>query len=158
MFYNETTTCEMIIKNCKVRDFRGTHFVSIGNLGKKDCDVKMRVLMINEECGTGSIGRICVDIAAALEENGNTVKIAFGRNESLMPEKCAKYAIRIGNNVDLCIHGIISRIFDAKRFDIVKATRELIQWIKKYNPDIMHLYNLHGYYINIELLFNYLKQ
>lgn len=74
-------------------------------------------------------------------------KIAFGRNESLMPEKYAKYAIRIGNNVDLCIHGIVSRIFDATRFDIVKATRELIQWIKKYNSDIMHLYNLHGVWL-----------
>lgn len=117
----------------------------------------MRVLIINEECGTGSTGRICTDIAAALEENGNTVKIAFGRNESIMPEKYAKYAIRIGNDADLCIHGIISRIFDATGFGSVRATRELIHWIKKYNPDIIHLHNLHGYYINIELLFNYLK-
>lgn len=88
---------------------------------------------MNEECGTGSTGRICTDIAAALEENGNIVKIAFRRNESIMPEKYAKYAIRIGNDADLCIHGIISRIFDATGFGSVRATRELIHWIKKYN-------------------------
>ena len=30
--------------------------------------------------------------------------------------------------------------------------------MQEYDPDLIHLHNIHGYYINIELLFNYLKK
>lgn len=33
----------------------------------------------------------------------------------------------------------------------------MIEYIRKYDPDIIHLHNLHGYYVNIEILFKYLK-
>ena len=114
--------------------------------------------MINEECGTGSTGRICTDIAAALESDGNDVKIAFGRNADIVPAKYNKYAVRIGNDIDLKIHGLITRAFDATGFGSIRATGRFIQWIYQFNPDIIHLHNLHGYYINIDLLFSCLKQ
>lgn len=118
----------------------------------------MKILMINEECGTGSTGRICTDIAAALESDGNDVKIAFGRNADIVPAKYNKYAVRIGNDIDLKIHGLITRAFDATGFGSIRVTRRFIQWIYQFNPDIIHLHNLHGYYINIDLLFSCLKQ
>lgn len=114
--------------------------------------------MINEECGTGSTGRICTDIAAALESDGNEVKIAFGRNADIIPAQYNKYAVRIGNDIDLKIHGLITRAFDATGFGSMRATRRFIQWIYQFDPDIVHLHNLHGYYINIDLLFSCLKQ
>lgn len=114
--------------------------------------------MINEECGTGSTGRICTDIAAALESDGNEVKIAFGRNADIVPAQYNKYAVRIGNDIDLKIHGLITRAFDATGFGSMRATRRFIQWIYQFDPDIIHLHNLHGYYINIDLLFSCLKQ
>lgn len=118
----------------------------------------MKVLMINEECGTGSTGRICTDIAETLERKGHEVRIAFGRNASVVPSKYNKYAIRIGNDVDLKIHVGIARLFDATGFGSRATTQRLIQWIREYNPDIIHLHNLHGYYINIDVLFKYLKE
>ena len=114
--------------------------------------------MINEECGTGSTGRICTDIAAALESDGNDVKIAFGRNADIVPAQYNKYAVRIGNDIDLKIHGLITRAFDATGFGSMRATRRFIHWIYQFDPDIIHLHNLHGYYINIDLLFSCLKQ
>ncbi len=114
--------------------------------------------MINEECGTGSTGRICTDIAAALESNGNEVKIAFGRNADIVPAQYNKYAVRIGNDIDLKIHGLITRAFDATGFGSMRATRKFIHWVYQFDPDIIHLHNLHGYYINIDLLFSCLKQ
>lgn len=114
--------------------------------------------MINEECGTGSTGRICTDIAAALESDGNEVKIAFGRNADIVPAQYNKYAVRIGNDIDLKIHGLITRAFDATGFGSMRATRKFIHWIYQFDPDIIHLHNLHGYYINIDLLFSCLKQ
>ena len=114
--------------------------------------------MINEECGTGSTGRICTDIATALESEGNEVRIAFGRNADIVPAQYNKYAVRIGNDIDLKIHGLITRAFDATGFGSIRATRMFIQWIYQFDPDIIHLHNLHGYYINIDLLFSCLKQ
>ena len=39
----------------------------------------MRILLINVVCGIRSTGRICTDLAKALEAQGHTVKIAYGR-------------------------------------------------------------------------------
>ena len=34
----------------------------------------------------------------------------------------------------------------------------LLHFIDRFKPDLIHLHNLHGYYINIRLLFNYIKR
>lgn len=116
----------------------------------------MRVLMINSVCGIRSTGRICTDIAEELEKQGHEVKIAYGR-ESYVPEKYRKYAVRIGNDLDVRLHALKARLFDASGFGSKRATKKFIEWVKEYDPDVIHLHNIHGYYINIEILFNYLK-
>lgn len=118
---------------------------------------KMRVLIINEVCGTGSTGRICSDLAFELNKQGHEVKIAYGRH-GYVPENCKKYAIRIGTIVDVLFHVLLARLFDKAGFGSMRATRCFIQWVKEYNPDVIHLHNLHGYYINVEQLFHYLKE
>ena len=113
--------------------------------------------MINVECGSGSTGRICTDLAAALEKKGAIVKIAYGRNEQLVPPQFQKYAVRIGNDTDVKIHGLRARLCDEAGFGSVLATKKFIKWVKEYDPDVIHLHNLHGYYINVRILFDYLK-
>lgn len=116
----------------------------------------MRVLIINEVCGIGSTGRICSDLAFELEKQGHEVKIAYGRH-GYVPEDCKKYAIRIGTRMDVILHALQARLFDNAGFGSKRATRRFIQWMNEYNPDVIHMHNLHGYYINIEQLFHYLK-
>ena len=118
----------------------------------------MKVLLINEECGTGSTGRICTDLATALHHYGNEAMVAFGRNASIMPKQYRKYSFQIGSDFEIKIHGLITRAFDASGFGSIRGTRKFVQWVKNYNPDIIHLHNLHGYYINIRLLFDLLKE
>ena len=115
----------------------------------------MKVLMINVVCGIRSTGRICTDLASALEAQGHEVRIAYGRED--VPETYKKYAIRIGSDLDVKIHGIKARLFDGCGWGSKKATEKFIVWVKKYNPDIIHLNNLHGYYIHVGVLFDYLK-
>lgn len=117
----------------------------------------MKVLFINEECGTGSTGRICTDIATALEEQGHTVKIAYSRNANIMPAQFQKYAVRIGNDMDLILHGVKARLLDGAGFGSGVPTKKFIKWVQEYDPDVIHLHNLHGYYINVEILFEYLR-
>ena len=115
----------------------------------------MKVLMINSVCGIRSTGRICTDIAEELERQGHEVKIAYGRET--VPEKYRKYAVRIGTDLGVKLHGIKTRLFDRHGFGSVRATKKFIKWVKEYDPDVIHLHNLHGYYINIKVLFEYLK-
>ena len=114
----------------------------------------MKVFQINSTCGYGSTGRIAVDILKEVEKNGGEGIIAYGRNSA--PKDVNSY--RIGSELDVKIHGVLSRITDRQGFYSTKATKDLIKKIKEYNPDIIHLHNIHGYYLNIKILFNFLKE
>lgn len=116
----------------------------------------MKVLMINSVCGIKSTGRIATDLADMLTEKGHTVKIAYGREE--VPEKYKGYAVRIGNEWDVRLHALEARLFDNAGFGSKKATLKFLEWVREFAPDIIHLHNLHGYYINVELLFKFLKE
>lgn len=114
----------------------------------------MRVLQINSVCGYGSTGNIVVDLYRELKAQGHECCIAYGRGTA--PEDVETY--RIGWNLDVYMHGIMSRLTDGHGFYSTHATRKFVAWMKQYDPDIIHLHNLHGYYINIEVLFNALQE
>ncbi len=116
----------------------------------------MKILFINSVCGIGSTGRICTDLAQQFEKEGHTVKIAYGRSATV-PEKFKKYAVRIGTDFDVKLHALQTRLFDTHGFGSKRATKKFLEWLDAYNPDLVWLHNIHGYYINIEMLFNWLK-
>ena len=106
----------------------------------------MKVLMINSVCGIGSTGRICTDIADMLQERGHECVIAYGRET--VPDKYKESAFRIGTENDVKMHALKTRIFDSCGFSSTKYTKKFISWVEKYDPDVIHLHNLHGYYVN----------
>lgn len=114
----------------------------------------MRILQINSVCGIGSTGRIVTDIHNMLIEQGHESYVAYGRG---LPLNCNN-TIRIGNKFDNYMHVAKTRIFDKHGFGSKKATQDFIKMVKELDPDIIHLHNIHGYYINIEILFKYLKE
>ena len=107
--------------------------------------------MINSVCGIRCTGRICTDIAEILEKQGHECKIAYGREN--VPEQYKKYAIKVGEKIDAYIHTLKARLFDSVGFSLKSATRKLIKSIQEYDLDIIHLPNLHGYYIHVGELF-----
>ena len=114
----------------------------------------MRVLQINSVCGVGSTGRIATDLYKVLEEQGHECLIAYGRGTA--PEGINSY--KIGTNLDNYLHVARTRLLDQHGYGSKRPTIELVKKIKEYNPDIIHLHNLHGYYLNLEVLFNYLAE
>ena len=114
----------------------------------------MRVMQINSLCGAGSTGRIAVDISNILQSQGHECLIAYGRE----PAKGKVARWRIGSNLGIYHHVLMTRITDRHGFYSSLATRALVRKIADYNPDIIHLHNIHGYYINVEILFAYLKK
>ena len=113
----------------------------------------MKILQINSVCGIRSTGRIATDIHKVLIEKDYESYIAYGRS---LPLAC-KTTIKIGNKFNEYFHYILSVVFDKHGLGSRMATNKFINEIDKINPDIIHLHNIHGYYINIEILFDYLK-
>lgn len=112
------------------------------------------ILQINTVVNSGSTGRIAEGIGEICIQQGWISYIGFGRNDNESSSK----KIRVGNNFDIKWHGVETRLFDRHGLASKNATKKFIEVIQDINPDIIHLHNLHGYYLNIEILFNYLAK
>lgn len=117
----------------------------------------MKILFINETCGTGSHGNICVDLARQYEKEGHTCRIAYGRS-SYVPDSAADLGVRIGNKVDVLFHVFLTRLFDRHGMGSRWATLRFLKWVEEYDPDMIWLHNIHGYFIHVETLFQWIKK
>ena len=116
----------------------------------------MRVLFINAVCGTGSTGKITCGLAEKFESEGHEVKVAYGRDDRV-PEKYRRFSVRIGTMKDVYIHALMTRLTDRHGFFSSGATKKFLEWADDYDPDILWLHNIHGYFINIGMLFTWIK-
>lgn len=112
----------------------------------------MKILQINAVYGHGSTGTIVRNIEYLCELSGNECYIA-----SPDPKvREAKRGYRIGNTFDHKLHACISRIHGKQAYYSHIPTHNLIQWIDKIKPDIVHLHNLHSNYINLNMFLKYI--
>lgn len=114
----------------------------------------MKVLFINAVCGVGSTGRIITDLCDVLKKSGHQVKVAYGVGTAMRIDE--QDTIRMNNKVGYYSHNIAAKLTDKTGLYSSRQTRYLIEEIKKFAPDLIHLHNLHGYYINYKLLFEFL--
>lgn len=114
----------------------------------------MKVLLINTVCGIGSTGRICTDLYDELIEQGHKCCIAYGRGEA--PSQYDTY--KIGGDFNNYLHVIETRLFDNHGFSSRISTKKFISFIKDYNPDVINIHNIHGYFLNLEILCDYLSK
>lgn len=117
----------------------------------------MKVLFINSGCGTGSTAKICQGLADEYLNDGHEVKIAYGRSEFVV-DKYKPYVVRIGSKYDVKLHALKTRFTDKHGLGSKKSTKKFLEWAEKYSPDLLWLHNIHGYYINYELLFAWIKK
>ena len=113
----------------------------------------MKVLQINAVYGTGSTGRIVAEINDDLRRTGHSSIIATSQSTGASDETYI-----IGTKVGRKIHALLSRFSGKQAYFSTCATKQLIKWIEKEKPDIIHLHNLHANYINLGLLLNYIKK
>lgn len=111
------------------------------------------LLQINTVCNSGSTGRIAEEIANSAIQKGWKSYIAYGRGRQ--PDSTS-ITYRIGRNQDVLMNVFIARLFDNDGFVRRKPTEQLVEYIKEIKPDIIHFHNLHGYYLNLDVLFEYL--
>lgn len=115
----------------------------------------MKYVFINSVYGQKSTGKIIQKQCHELQAQGHTCLIAYGR-QSVDDNQVLQ--LKIGSYFDQLVHMLRSRLFDQHGFGSKRATRNFLKKLSAYQPDVVWLHNLHGYYLQVELLFAWLKQ
>jgi Glycosyltransferase len=113
-----------------------------------------KVFNISGALNFGAPGRITEQIGLLAQQRGFEVFVAHSsRNEnpSRLPHKA------ITTKLQEMFHALGAKFFDLHGLMSTEQTEELVKLIKKYNPDIIHLHNIHGYFLNFKVLFEYLN-
>ncbi len=112
------------------------------------------LLQINFVINSGSTGRIAEGIGETVISEGWESYIAYGRNDA--PSQSRK--IDFGCELSSFVHAVGSILLDAQGLFSTIQTRKLIKDIRRINPDIIHLHNIHGDYLNYVTLFDFLAE
>lgn len=113
----------------------------------------MRIVQINTfpHKATGSI---MMNIHQLLKNNGHQSYVVWGRGRKANNED----EFSITDDVGVKLHGIYTRIFDRTGFASISATKKLLTYLDVIKPEIIHIHNLHGYYLNIRMLSEYIRK
>lgn len=111
------------------------------------------LFQINVTANWGSHGKIAEQIGNMVLQEGWKSYIAYGRWANPSNSKL----VRIGSMNDERLHAAISRILDNQGLASISATKALVKRIASVKPNIVHLHNIHGYYLNYPILFRYLQ-
>ena len=104
-----------------------------------------------------STGRIMQEIGELAMQHGweSYIAYSYGR-DGIKP--CKSHLVPVGNRWSVVWHGIVTRLFDRHGLSSDEATRRFIRQIEELNPDIIHIHNIHGYFLNYKILFEFLSR
>lgn len=112
----------------------------------------MRVVQINH-FSYKAAGNIMMNLHSSMTEKGFDSHVVWGRGRTAENDHEYYMDDKMGVN----LHALYTRMTDRTGFASVAATKKLVKWLEDLHPDIIHLHCVHGYYINLRLLFNYIK-
>ena len=117
-----------------------------------------RLLQINPVLRLStSTGRIMQEIGELVMQDGWESYIAYGKGrDGILP--CQSQIVPIGNRWSTLWHGMETRLFDRHGLASTQATRKFIKQIEEISPDIIHIHNIHGYFLNYPAFFDYLSK
>lgn len=112
------------------------------------------LFQINVAANWGSHGRIAEEIGKKVMAEGWESYIAYGRYAN----SSRSHLVKVGSAADQMIHGFQSLMLDRHGLGSVGATWKLIREIEWVSPDVIHLHNIHGFYLSYPTLFRYLSE
>lgn len=115
---------------------------------------KERVLLIDVNCKFSSTGKIVYNLFKGLKEDGREAAICYGRGDEIHEEGIYKFGLDWETN----IHAGLARITGYNGCFSPLSTKRLIAYIEKFQPDVIHIHELHAYFVNIKPLLEYIKK
>ena len=115
----------------------------------------MKILLIDINCKNSSTGKIVYDLYKEINnKKGYEAAICYGRGPLIKESKIYKFS----TDLETKIHAFFTRITGLMGYFSPFATRKLIKFIDEYNPDVIHIHELHSYFVNIIPLVNFIKK
>ena len=114
----------------------------------------MKVLLIDVNCKTGSTGKIVYELYTRINAGNDEAAICFGRGKRIDEKNIFKF----GLDWETKMHALFTRVIGYTGCFSFFSTKRLISFIKRYNPDVVHIHELHAYFVNIKPLLSYLKK
>ena len=114
----------------------------------------MKIVQINTVVGTGSVGRIVASLYETSLSNDMEALVCYGRGRA--PD--GMRSVKVSNRGDMVFHVLRNFCLGESGFGSVRKTREFLQVLDGIQPDLIHLHNIHGFYLQVELLFAYIKE
>lgn len=111
----------------------------------------MRYVQVNT-VPNGSTGTVMRRTAEERRAAGDDCWEMWGRGRSAENDREYNFGSRAGTYAD----ALLTRLDDRAGFHSKGATRRLLAKLDEIDPDVVHLHNLHGYYVNVEMLFGWL--
>ena len=106
---------------------------------------------------TTSTGRIMKEIAGVATEAGWQCRTAYSRGRDGVPSG-VEGLMPVGSRLSVAWHGLLTRLLDRHGLGSAIATRRFVRELEKFDPDVVHIHNIHGYFLNYEILFDYLRR
>ena len=113
----------------------------------------MRVLIVDVNCKSGSTGKIAYDLYAQLRECGDEAAVAYGRGATIDEPDIHKFS----SDLEVKAHALLTRLTGRTACFSPFATAKLLKLIKAYQPNVIHLHDMHGYFVNIKPLVEHIK-
>lgn len=114
----------------------------------------MKILLIDVNCKYSSTGKIVYDLFNRLKDHGHEARIAYGRGDVIDEPGIYKFGI----DSETKKHALLARITGKNGYYSPKSTKRLIQYIEEFKPDLIHIHELHAYFVNHLELLDYLRQ
>ncbi len=113
-----------------------------------------KILFVNTKFEGGGASMVAKGLFSHFNTQSFETYFAYGRGSESSDEKTFKF----GNIIEAFVHLFLVRFFGIEGFGCYFSTRKLINYIKKEKFDIVHLHNLHGYYLNIYYFIDFLNK
>ena len=111
----------------------------------------MRYVQVNT-FPNGSTGAVMRRVAEERRAAGDDCWETWGRGRAAENDR----ELNFGSKAGVYIDALLTRLDDRAGFHSRAATRRLLAKLDEIDPDVVHLHNLHGYYVNVEMLFGWL--
>lgn len=115
--------------------------------------MKKKLIQINTVCN-GSTGNIMRQIQMAAQKEGYETLSFYGRRKGYSELPCERF----GSFFGFWFHVIWTTITDRQGLGSYFITKKMVRRLREEKPDIIHMHNIHGYYLNYPILFRYLRE
>ena len=112
----------------------------------------MRILLIDVVYKHGSTGKIVYDLHNYYNSHNYDAYVCYGRGKKVKEKKVFKFAF----DLETVIHAFLTRITGKTGCYSYFSTKRLIKYIKRIKPEVVHIHELHAYFVNIKQLLSFL--